>query len=146
TSSTLMCGQSSLRCAPTLGLKTYRGASVSRLESADVRSGEKSTRSDDIVNFSAFQVRIACGPQELLEHLRADLTTYHKAVPARAAEVNPGVDARVGGFLRRLREALKRTRDARIRLSARYGEADLVGPEKAGQYLGPGGAQDGVER
>jgi len=88
---------------------------------------------------------IAHGPQELLEHMRADLTTYHKAVPAGTAEVNPAVNARVGGFLRRLREALKRTRDARIRLNARHGEAELVGPEEAGQNLGPGSAQDGVE-
>ena len=64
-------------------------------------------RSDDVVDYSAFQVRIVFGLQELLEHLRADLTTYHKAVPAGTAEVNPGVDARVGGFLRRLREAPK---------------------------------------
>src|SRR5262245_52953139 len=140
-----MCGQSLPRCAPTPGLKTYRGASVSRLESADVRGGEKSARSDYIVDSCVFQVKFAHGPQELLEHMRADLTTYHKPVPAGTAKVNSGVDARVGGFLRRLREALKRTRDARIRLSARYGEADLVGPEEAGQYLGPGCAQDGVQ-
>src|SRR5262245_4645689 len=140
-----MCGQSLLRCAPTSGLKTYRGASVSRLESANVRRGEKSMRSDDVVDYSAFQVRIVYRLQELLEHLRADLTTYHKAVPAGTAEVNPAVNARVGVFLRRLREALKRTRDARKWLNARHSEAELVSPEEAGQYLGPGGAQDGVE-
>src|SRR5262245_59122393 len=140
-----MCGQSLPRCAPTPGLKTYRGASGSRLESTDVRRGKNSMRSDLIVDSSVFQLKIAHGPQELLEHIRADLTTYHKAIPAGTAEVNSGVDARVGGFLRRLREALKRTRDARIRLNARYSEADLVGPEEAGQYLGPGCAQDGVQ-
>src|SRR5262245_20421585 len=140
-----MCGQSLLRCAPTPGLKPYRGASVSRLESANVRRGEKSMRSDDVVDYTTSQVRIVYRLQELLEHLRPDLTTYHKAVPAGPAEVNPAVNARVGVFLRRLREALKRTRDARIRLSAYYGEAELVGPEEAGQYLGPGCAQDGVE-
>ena len=81
---------------------------------------------------------------QTIEHLRADLTTYHKAIPARTAEVNPSIYARVGGFLRRLPEALKRTRDARIRPGARHGEVELVGPEEAGQYLGPGRAQDGV--
>ena len=91
------------------------------------------------------QGRIERRLQEFLEHLRADLTTYDKAVPAGTAEVNPRVNARVGGFLRRLREALKRTLDARIRPGARHGEAELVGPEEAGLYLGPGRAQDGVE-
>src|SRR6266542_3638283 len=67
-----------------------RCASVSRLELTDVRRGENSTRSDDIVDSRVFQVKIARGPQELLKHMRADLTTYHKAVPARSAEVMPG--------------------------------------------------------
>src|SRR6266511_3894181 len=83
-----------------------RCASVSRLELTDVRRGENSTRSDDIVDSRVFQVKIARGPQELLKHMRADLTTYHKAVPARSAEVNPGVDTRVRAFLRRLREVV----------------------------------------
>src|SRR5262245_30432316 len=74
---------------------------------------------DEILDYAIAQGLFGRGPQELLEHLRADLTTYHKSVPAGTAKVNPAINARIGGFLRRLREALKRTRDARVRLSAR---------------------------
>src|SRR6266542_2980422 len=90
--------------------------------------------------------RIACGPQEILECMRADLAPHHRPLLARAAEVHPGIDARVGGLLRSLRETGERALDAGMRFGARYGEAYLISPEESGQYLGPGGAQDGVER
>src|SRR5262249_41879534 len=82
--------------------------------------------------------------QEIGESMRADLPPDHQPILAGSWEVNPGVDARIGGFLRQLREALKRALDAGEWRSARYGEAELVGSEEAGKHLGPGGAQNGM--
>src|SRR5262249_17842227 len=85
-----------------------------------------------------------CRLQEIVEGLRADLPPDHQPILAGTGEVNPRVDARFGGLLRHLREALKRALDAGEWRSARYGKADLVGSEEAGKHLSPGGAENGV--
>src|SRR4030095_14303003 len=63
----------------------------------------------------------------------ADLASEHEPVLAGAAEMDAGIDARVGALPSRLREAREGPRDPVEGLAARDGEVGLIAAEGTGE-------------